>query len=87
MLKKTTFATVVASGLTIAAANDLYIVNHETLYLAAFVALLRALYIKVGPLVDEFCTQGVNVRIAYYAFFFRPHFMFFGIVGHEGNVA
>lgn len=55
--------TVGASALTVAMANDFYIANYETLYLAAFATLMRLLYLKLGPIIDDFATKGLAVRL------------------------
>ena len=61
LFKKTTFVTIGGSILTVAIANDLYICNHESVHLLAFVLLMRFLYLKVGPLIDNWATQGLAV--------------------------
>lgn len=59
LFKKTAFTTIGGSLLAIAIANDLYIPNHETPILAAFLLFVRLVQLKLGPLITEFAEKGL----------------------------
>lgn len=58
--KKATFATLTGGLMAFLVANNIYIPNDETLILAAFIIVVRTLYVKLGGPIADMIDAAIN---------------------------
>lgn len=60
-VRKATYATITGGITAFLVSSGIYIPNDETLIVAAFIIVVRVLYVKLSPLITNLIDSGINV--------------------------